>query len=166
MTPEQGQEEVSKAYVHAVAARCGFAIASWSQDHGGIDTTISAAAALGSGTLARPKVDLQLKATTQQGKVHAEYVSWTLAMPHYDALRAEPAMCPHLLVVLVLPDDFDDSVEHTVEHLIVRRCAYWVKMTGMPPATGASQTVRVPLGQVLSPAGLQDILTRISEGTF
>lgn len=31
MTPEQQKEEISKAYVHAVAARSGFAAGLWSQ---------------------------------------------------------------------------------------------------------------------------------------
>ena len=87
--------------------------------------------------VARPKVDIQLKATSQQALEHDEYVSWTLKIDHYDALRA-PAHVPHLLVVLLLPENVDESVEHTVEQLVIRRCAYWVKMTGMDAAAGES----------------------------
>ncbi len=161
----QLQEEISKAYLHAVAAKCGFAVAAWTQDHGGVDTTIGAASIVGAGCLARPKVDIQLKATTVQDIEHDDFVSWTLALEHYDSLRAA-AICPHLLVVLLLPRNIDKSVEHTTEQLVIRRCAYWVKMTGMPPARpGAkSQTVRLPKMQVFSPDGLRDILTRISQG--
>jgi hypothetical protein len=60
MTPEQQQEEISKAYLHAVAAQCGFTVASWSQDHGGIDATVGAASTVGAGHVSRPKVDIQL----------------------------------------------------------------------------------------------------------
>jgi hypothetical protein len=163
MTPSQRQEEISKAYVHAVAAACGFAVGHWSQDHGGVDTTISADRALGQGPYSKPKVDLQLKATTQD-VLRADHLVWSLDIAHYDKLRAV-AQTPHLLVVLVLPEAADDSISHTIDALIIRKCAYWVNMTGMPEVTGqASKTVHIPRAQVLSPEGLTQILTRVSEG--
>ncbi|MCK6516747.1 DUF4365 domain-containing protein [Myxococcota bacterium] len=163
MTPNQQQEEIGKAYVHAVAAACGFAVGQWSQDQGCIDVTISADRVLGQGPYSKPKVDLQLKATTQD-VVNEEHVAWSLDITHYDKLRAN-ARVPHLLVVLALPDDAQDSVTHTIDALIIRKCAYWVNMTGMPEVTGqASKTVHIPRAQVLSPEGLTQILTRVSEG--
>jgi hypothetical protein len=165
MTPEQQQEEVSKAYVHAVAAKCGFAVASWTQDHGGIDCTIGAASTVGAGHLARPKIDVQLKATCRTDVEHAEDVSWSLEIAHYDSLRAE-AHVPHLLVVLLLGPDIDQSIEHTVQQLILRRCAYWVKMTGMPVAGGKSRTVKLPKQNLFSPGGLRAIMEQVSRGTF
>lgn len=85
-------------------------------------------------------------------------------MAHYDKLRAR-ARVPHLLVVLALPDDARDGVRHTVDALLIRKCAYWVNMTGMPEVVGqGSKTVQIPREQVLSPEGLLQILTRVSEG--
>lgn len=163
MTPNQQQEEIGKAYVHAVAAACGFSVSQWSQDHGCIDTTISADRVLGQGPYSKPKVDLQLKATTQD-VVKDEHIAWSLEMAHYDKLRAR-ARVPHLLVVLALPDDARDGVRHTVDALLIRKCAYWVNMTGMPEVVGqGSKTVQIPREQVLSPEGLLQILTRVSEG--
>jgi hypothetical protein len=165
MTPEQRQEEISKAYLHAVAAKCGFAVGTWSQDHGCLDTTVGAEATVGSGHLVRPKVDLQLKATRQQGVEHDDYISWKLEIDHYDSLRA-PATLPHLLVVLLLPDDIELSVEHTSEQLVLRRCAYWVNMTGMEAADAGqkTKTVHLPKTQLFSPSALTAILEKISEG--
>jgi len=165
MTPQQRQEEISKAYLHAVAASCGFTVGTWSQDHGCIDATVGAASPIGAGHLSRPKVDIQLKATTQADLERDDYVSWTLEIDHYDSLRAE-AHVPHLLVVLLLPEDVDQSVEHTVDHLLIRRCAYWVKMTGMGAETGRSKTVRLPKANVFSPQALKTILDAISRGAF
>lgn len=165
MTPKQRQEEISKAYLHAVAAKCGFTVASWTQDHGGIDATVGAAAEVGTGRLARPKVDVQLKATTQQDLEHDDFVSWELEIAHYDSLRA-PAHVPHLLVVLLLPNDVELGVEHTAEQLVLRRCAYWVRMTGMEPAKPGqkNKTVRLPKSQMFSPAALTAILEKVSQG--
>ena len=165
MTPEQRQEEISKAYLHAVAAKCGFAVGTWSQDHGCLDVTIGADATVGTGHLVGPKVDVQLKATTRQDVEHDSFISWTLDIDHYEKLIAR-AFVPRILVVLLLPRDVEQSVEHTVDHLLVRRCAYWVRMTGMPPAEPGqkTKTVRLPKAQVFSPDQLTAILEKISKG--
>ena len=119
----------------------------------------------GAGHLARPKVDVQLKATTQQHLERGEYLSWQLDIEHYDSLRAA-ATLPHLLVVLLLPEDVEDSVEHTAEQLVVRRCGYWVNMTGMEaaPPEQKTQTVQLPKTQMFSPDALNEILEKVSKG--
>ncbi len=165
MTPEQQKEEISKAYLHAVAAICGYSVGTWTQDHGGIDATVGAASTVGSGHLARPKVDLQLKASARTDLEHDDYVSWQLELAHYDSLRAA-ASIPHILVVLLLPQDIGQAVEHTVQQLMIRRCAYWVKMTGMEAAAGDSKTVRIPKRNVFAPDALREILTKVSQGGF
>jgi len=43
VTPNQQREELSKAYVAAVAARCGFKLGTWNQDDDCLDVTIGAA---------------------------------------------------------------------------------------------------------------------------
>jgi len=165
MTPEQQKEEVSKAYLHAIAAVCGYSVGSWTQDHGGIDATVGAPSTVGSGHLSRPKVDIQLKASARKDLERPDYISWQLDIAHYDSLRA-PAATPHILVVLLLPEDIGQAVEHTVQQLMIRRCAYWVKMTGMAAATDKSKSVRIPKLNVFSPDALRDILTKISQGGF
>jgi hypothetical protein len=64
VTPKQRKEELSKAYLAALAARLGFKLGSWSQDDDCIDVTIGAAGKLGGGTLSSPKLDIQLKCTS------------------------------------------------------------------------------------------------------
>lgn len=165
VTPEQQQEEISKAYLHAVAAHCGYAVGSWSQDHGGIDATIGAPHTVGAGRLSKPKVDIQLKATRRTDVEHDDYISWQLDASHYDGLIAD-ATAPHLLVVLLLPSDADQTIEHTVTHLLIRRCAYWRTMTGMPARepSVASKVVRIEKSQPFDPKALHRIMELISQG--
>jgi Domain of unknown function (DUF4365) len=165
MTPEQQKEEISKAYLHAVAAICGYSVGTWTQDHGGIDATVGAASTVGLGHLARPKVDIQLKASARTDLVYYDHISWQLDIDHYDSLRATASL-PHILVVLLLPQDIGQAVEHTVQQLMIRRCAYWVMMTGMEAATGDSKTVHIPKRNVFTPDALRDILTKVSQGGF
>lgn len=152
MTPEQRSEEISKAYVHAVAAACGFTVGGWSQDHECLDATVC-----GPGRR-KPKIDLQVKATTQSRLVRAEHISWQLSSEHYDAMSYAMAANPHYLVVLLLPDDANESIAHDIEHLIIRKCAYWILMTGRPAATVAHPTIAIPLTQVFNPQALMQAM--------
>jgi hypothetical protein len=82
MTPEQRKEEIGKAYVHAVAARHGFKIGTWSVDDGCLDVTIGREGTLGGGTLANPELDLQLKSTSRKSVVRGDHVAWKLDRTH------------------------------------------------------------------------------------
>jgi len=163
MTPEQRQEEISKAYVHAICAACGFTVGTWSQDHGGIDTSIRSGSSVGQGHLAKPCIDVQLKATTQNKLKRERHLSWQLERAHYDKLRAASA-APHLLVVLLLPDLLEDSIEHTVDRLLIKKCAYWVRMTGMEDREQKNITVKLPLENLFSPEQLKTIMEKVSRG--
>jgi len=162
MTPEQQLEEISKAYVTAVAARCGFKLSSWSQDDDCLDVTIGAPGVFG-GTLAGPKIDLQLKATSVQAHVRSDHVALSLPRRHYDLLRAE-ACNPRILVGLVLPANEAEWIEHSAESLIMRRCAYWQTLCGQAEIVGdaKSTTVRLPLDNVFSPTSLNELMSRAS----
>ena len=151
MTPEQRQEEISKAYVHAVAAACGFAVGIWSQDHGCLDVTLS-------GGRGKPKLDLQLKATTQARNEREGDVWWQVSQEHYDVMRAAEVANPHFFVLLILPEDPDLSVEHTVQHLLIRKCAYWKLMTGAPPKAAKSPTITIPKTQAFSPSQARQLM--------
>jgi hypothetical protein len=163
MTPEQRKEELSRAYVHAVAARCGFALGSWSQDQGCVDVSIGASSALGGGTLEDPRIDLQLKCTSDVRHLHEGHIAWQLTRAHYDKLRARSSI-PKLLVVLVLPQLEAEWMEHGVESLIIRRCAYWLAMAGLPPITTESRVVHLPRANVFSPEQLMSMMERVSRG--
>ena len=110
-----------------------------------------------------PKLDLQLKASTDQQHDHDEHVAWSLPRAHYDKLRSN-SMAPRLLVVLMLPEKLEDAVVHTVEHLLVRRCAYWICLKGQPAITGSakSTTVHIDKKNVFSPDALAEMMEKAS----
>jgi hypothetical protein len=163
VTPNQQREELSKAYVAAVAARCGFKLGTWSQDDDCLDVTIGAAGILGGGTLAGPKLDIQLKASSDPRHVLPEHISWSLRREHYDLLRGR-ACSPRILVVLVLPEEEGEWMHHTADSLILRRCAYWESLRGRGPIDGPqeSTTVHVPKTNVFSPSTLQRLMEKVS----
>ncbi len=107
---------------------------------------------------------MHLKSTTRahlrQGQLY-----YDLDVKNYNDLRAPAPMCPRLLVVLVLPEQGEEWLHQTAEELVLRRCAYWLWL-GRAEATTATTTLRVqiPLGQVFSVGGLQDMVARLGRG--
>lgn len=159
MTLSQQQEQISRAYVYAIAARCGFNVARWDVDQDGIDLTI------GASRIGKPRVDFQLKTSRQSVREHGEHFSVQLTSTggvtgqmKYDRLRAEPAQSTVYAVLLVLPEEVASSVEHTVEHLLIRKCAYWLKATGLPAVTAQNPTLKFPKNQIFSPDTLLSML--------
>lgn len=168
MTPKQQREEISKAYVHAVAARCGFKVGNWSQDAGCIDVSIAASGVVGAGTFSDPQIDLQLKASNDPRHLLQDgRVAFSLRHAHHEQLIA-PRSIAKLLVVLILPSDPDQWLSHSPESLILRRCAWWKRMTGeapIPPSAEGFVTVHLPREQHFSPQALQAMMQRISMGS-
>lgn len=167
MTPNQRLEEISKAYVAAVAAACGYKLGSWSQDDDCVDVTLGATGLIGRGTIQSPKLDLQLKCSADLRRSLAQGgASWELKRSYYDALRTTHRSAPLILVVLLVPDEEHEQVEHTPEALLLRRCAWWRSLAGAPelPTTQSSTTIHLPEDQPFSPAGLRALMERISAG--
>lgn len=164
MTPNQQKEELSKAYLSAVAAAAGFAIGNWSQDQGCVDASIKSASAVGAGHLLGGSIDVQMKASARQDILFQEHVTWTLSKGHYDNLRAARTS-PLILMVLVLPEEVAEWVHQEDEHLLLRHCAYWLSLTGRPPLVGQDNiTVRLPRTQRFSPSSLRMMLEQASAG--
>jgi hypothetical protein len=164
MTPNQHKEEISKAYLAAIAASLGYKIGTWSQDDSCLDVTIAAASNIG-GKLKGPKLDIQLKCTSDPSHNKNDEISWQLSCTRYDSLRASTAT-PILLVVLVLPENEKEWVEYSTEQLILRKCAYWISLRGLPSmATGKDSTIiKIPKSNVFSPDKLKEMMTKISDG--
>jgi len=162
MTREKRMEELSRAYVHAVAARANCACEHTSVDIDSVDMTIKAAGLAEPACLRSPAVEIQLKATATSGHP-AESLALRIPRKNYDDLRVETAI-PRLLVVLHLPEQENEWVELTHEHMISRRCAYWASLLGVAEIETDQDrvTVHIPTGQRFTPDSLTDIMRRAS----
>jgi hypothetical protein len=164
VTPEQQKEEISRAYVAAVAAHCGYAIVSYSQDQGAVDLSIGAASPVGAGHLADPRIDLQLKCTSDKRRVKQKHVSCQFETVAKHDVLVRPRSTLFLLVVMVLPPDQDDWIAHSADELIMRRCAFYKIMNNESKATVSAPTVKVPRDNHFSPKALAALMERVSKG--
>ncbi len=138
LKPEDRKEALSRVYVQAIAACAGYATATPDFDRDSIDLTIRA------GGAARPALDLQLKATTVLGTPRYGVFQFALSRKNYDDLRSE-AQVPRLLIVLDLPGQEEKWMTTGPEKLILRRCAYWLNLSGQEETANQRRiTVHIP----------------------
>ena len=156
--PDQ-EEQLSLAYVNALAACAGFVTSVPVLDRDSVDLHVQA------GGTGRPALDLQLKATAALRRSQEGFVSFPLKIKNYDDLRGE-TQTPRLLVVLELPADESRWMTVTDEKLVLRRRAYWLSLQqGFSEQAGQQTvTVRIPESNLLDVDALRDLMERSRSG--
>lgn len=161
------ESELSYAYLHAVAASAGMSCKEGNrhEDNRGVDATVRAWGPFpGGGRITDLMLDIQLKATWQQPIETDTHISYDLRGIHrYEQLR-KPTVTPHrFLVVLFLPAQNSEWLIHSVDQLVLRRCAYWVSLRNAPATTNSTAvTVHLPKNQHFGPDALRNLAARLS----
>jgi len=163
LTNNQIKEEISIAYIHAVAAQVGFSCEKLRIDMDSVDVVIQEHGMMDdSSSIYSPEIKIQLKSTSsiteQNGAFH-----FSLPIKNYNDLRAK-STSPRILVLLVLPDESDNYVVHSIDELVLKKCAYWHNLSGLPDSSNTSNTtVYIPTMNVLSPENLKDLMLKASK---
>jgi hypothetical protein len=157
------KEELSLAYVMAVAAKNGFVTDFSRVDYDSVDAKISCSGKLSEDSIVQsPEIHLQLKATADQSLVKNDGVHFPLPVKNYNDLRSNTAV-PRLLVVLLLPENAEEWLSHSPEHLILKKCAYYLNLKGRPQTENQNtETVIVPLSNLFSPEALGQLMLKAS----
>ncbi len=164
LTKSHRQEALSRAYIQAIAARCGMSCSFRDFDYG-IDVTIHEIKRRGGRyTESGISLDIQAKSLCGPSPPEADLL-YDLKVKNYEDLRDPENPKTRILVLLLLPDDESEWTSLNEEQLIVRRCAYWRSLMGHAPTTN-KDTVRVaiPRRNLFSVEALQDIFTAIRVG--
>ena len=150
-----------RAYVQAIAGRCGLSSSFRDFDYG-IDMTLHDIRRrdrrhMESGF----KLDVQAKSTTADSLSDA-HLLYDLAVNNYDDLRDPHVGCPRILVVMVLPEQEGQWIAQTEEQFLLRRCAYWLSLRGLGP-TPNRKTARleIPRKNVFSVDVLQTLMDKV-----
>ena len=155
MSPNIIQEQLSRAYVRAVVYKAGFRLYWPDPDDHGIDGTIV--------DPSRRRVnrgDFQLKATTRHSIV-GDHIIYDLRVQNYNQLITEDDV-PRVLILFIMPDNPDEWLAQSADEMCLRKCAYWLSLMGEQRSSNAShRRVSVPLADVLSRGGLNDMFRRL-----
>lgn len=162
LTDNDIKEELSYAYLHAVASRAGFGCDRISKDRGSVDVVLSADGGFPADAVLRHAVmQIQLKATSQIASGDVEF-SFSLPIKNYHELRAR-SQAPRLLVVFLMAEDPKHWLTVDESTLIARRCAYWCNLKGEPETDNeTSRSVRIASRNIFSPEALTALMTRVA----
>ncbi len=157
------QGEFGLAYVQAVAAAAGYGVdkAGAVQDADGVDLLVVARGVRG--IRRNPQMNVQVKTTA--GALVADPFPIDLPVKNYEELRDETLQVPRVLVAVIVPDDPADWLAHSEAELVMRRCGYWLSLTGQPPTSNAKKIrVHIPRAQVFDVAQLQALMGSVALG--
>lgn len=171
ISPPNIESELSYAYLHAVASQAGMAcrVGSRHEDNNGIDATLTAwGPFVNGGYLTEVDIKVQLKATIAVPADDGDNLSYFVSgVTRYDDLRTETVDVSRILVVLFLPADAANWLNHSADQLALRRCAYWQSLRGAPATTnGSGATVKLPKNQMFNSQGLAELAAQLSRREF
>jgi hypothetical protein len=157
-------EQFSKAYVQAVAAGADCSVSSPGIDIDSVDLILKRKTFA---TARRsPQLDIQVKATAAQC-IGAASVSFPVRIKNYDELRDSNYAVPRILVVVVVPEQIQDWMEHDESRLALKRCGYWLSLRGFPASENEyTVTVSIPRSQAFDVQGLDQIFLRLADGGY
>jgi hypothetical protein len=164
LTENKIKEEISLAYVLAVAATKGFSTEITRVDSDSIDATIRYNGYLDpdSSTLYSPEIKLQLKATSNPN-LREDFIHFPLPLKNYNDLKARSGT-PRLLVVLCLTEEKENWLKHSPDELVLQKCAYFLNLKDYPDTENdTSVTVKIPLANLFSPELVYDLMLKTSK---
>jgi hypothetical protein len=171
ISPPNIESELSYAYLHAVASHAGMACreSNRHEDGNGIDAMVTAWGPFpNGGDLTEVDIKVQLKATVADPADDGSNFSYFLqGVSRYNDLRTESVVAARILVVLFLPDQSQEWLNHSADELALRRCAYWQSLRGAPATTnGSGETIKLPKSQMFNPESLARLASRLSRREF
>ena len=152
---------MSRAYIQAIAGRCGLSCTLRDYDYG-IDITLHEIRRKGRRYVDSGfKLDIQAKSTLDSVLTGA-HVLYDLKVHAYEDLRDLEVGCPRILVLMLLPSDEAEWTSQTEDFILLRQCAYWCSLKGAA-ATDNRQSVRVsiPRTNVFSIEALLQLMDKI-----
>lgn len=168
MLPSQfRKEQISFAYVQAIAAKAGFKCTKKDVDCG-IDMTIDYVQETISGKFrdTGEVLNLQIKSTANI-IVDGEYIVYDLEIDNYNDLIRTDIGNPLILVLYCMPTDENSWVCVSTEETTLKHCAYWCSLRGLPYSENdRTKRIRISENQIFDDGALKEIMEKIREDEF
>jgi hypothetical protein len=165
-TPQQRQEDVSKAYLRAVVAMSGMTC-DFRESDTGIDASIFHIVKFnGRITETGVKLYVQLKSSIV-AEVRDTCVSYEMEVKTYTTLTMVRPLraSPRILVLLALPQAEGEWFDQDEERLIMRKCAYWFSLRDCKPTENLkSIMIDIPRKNLFNVDNLRAIMDRVYQG--
>ncbi|MGW0632156.1 DUF4365 domain-containing protein [Streptomyces sp. NPDC002758] len=153
------QEQISLAYLSAVATRIGATSAQWNVDKDGVDVTLQ---------YNLIDVAFQMKCTYAPILLgDGETYAFDLDIRTYDLLRARNRSSAGFLGLVVVPQDLDAWLTQDDESLLMRCKGYYARIQNLPAVSNKGTTrIHLPKKQRLDQAGLEGVFSYAFDRLF
>jgi len=168
------KEDLSLAYVRAVAGRVNVDIASFTRDMG-IDGTFRRLKRLEGGKWCYDgcPIDFQPKGSVDW-ECGDEFVTYDLKVRNHNILAERNRgyldsttwSAPFILIVFCMPREQDRWLSLKEDELLLRRCCYWHFLSGPNSQNDATERIRIPRTQLFTPQSLLELFQAVEEGTL
>ena len=166
LTREHRQEDLSIAYISAVAAKAGYNCGPPGGHDYGIDVEIRTVETNGNRRIATGFIlDIQAKASHNfELSDDGRWVIYDLNVNTYNML-VEKRHTPSILILYCMPPNEDEWVSIYEEYTTLKRCGYWVSLEGMESSTNSSsKRIKIPREQMFDELALKSIMSSIESG--
>ena len=157
------KERLSLSFVSSIVSHSGYIIDEPKIDVGSVDATIRAKG-FEDREIRDPWVAIQLKSTTNC-EIIKNNIRYDLKTSNYKDLIATNIGNIRLLLLVVFPKAFQDSLVMKMDECILRKCCYWKSLYGLPNTSNTSKVrVTIPLENVFNKKSLDNIFEIASKG--
>lgn len=167
ITEELCKEQLSKSYVLAVGSMAGFNHGNYDNDFG-VDGFFKEVLNRGGRRCTSGNVlDFQLK-STELWKITDGHIVYNLDVKNYNDLvevyNDPSSSSPLILILLCLPRGRESWLSVNNDNFILRNCCYWynVDETHLISQNSRTVTVKIPVGNVLTPKSLTDLMDSLN----
>jgi hypothetical protein len=167
MEENEQKQQLSFAYLHAVASAAGFVVQAQDVDNDSVDRAILARGWVHEKSVVRsPRIEVQMKSTARDPlRASERSLLFRLSKKNYDDLRLR-AMAPRLLVVLLLPRDPGQWIEQDDDRVLSSYAAYYVSLFGLPETHHRGKVpMELPRKNLFSVENLRRLMAQASRGT-
>jgi hypothetical protein len=179
LTTQHIQEDLSRAYIQAVAAKAGVNVTIGAQAHDyGVDGTFHQ-------VVIRPQKDshgalrqrrlnsgfnleFQCKAS-KDWEEELGTIVYDLEVKTYNDLifrASNRTATPLVLILMCLPTAEDDWLLLSEDQLLLRKCCYWHRLSGAESDNLNKKRIRFPKTQALTPEAVNVLLLQVEQGVL
>jgi hypothetical protein len=170
ITTQHIQEDLSRAYVQAVAGMAGLLVSINGRSHDyGVDGTFHQVTLLKSRRVESGfNLDFQCKASIDWTRESTEVVYDLESQTYNDLIfrSRKTGATPLILILLCLPADQSVWLHFDETRMLLKECSYWHQLTGQETDNKNSRRIRIPRTQMLDPKALGELLERVEQGSL
>lgn len=167
MTETRRKEDLSVAYLSAIAAQASVDFETLHHDEDSVDCMLKKVVVLEGGCQFRSSLHVQLKSTASRNlySIGENVITYQLKKKNYDDLR-KLGTNEIILCLLVLPEESEKPwVECIDDELLLHGQMYWCSLRNKPDATQEGRVpVELPKDQFLDPNTLDALMLRVAGG--